>query len=101
MEPIPFVDPEDESDDNDYVHMHGHWGRLDLFHERPDRRLSMVTKMTMHRKITTIFSFLALWQYGSSLPRPPDRTVTAAITFAIFLVPGVAGLAIAVMRAVF
>lgn len=57
--------------------------------------------MTMLRMITSIFSFLALWQYGSSLPRPPDRTVTIAITFAIFLVPGIVGLALAIQRAVF
>ena len=57
--------------------------------------------MTMGRKITDIVSFLALWQYGSSLPRPPDRMVTFVIVFALFLVPGMVGLAIAIMRAVF
>ena len=51
--------------------------------------------MTMGRKITDIE------QYGSSLPRPPDRMVTFVIVFALFLVPGMVGLAIAIMRAVF
>ena len=57
--------------------------------------------MTIGRKITDIVSFLALWEYGSSLPSPPDRMVTLVIVFAIFLVPGMVGLAIAIMRAVF
>ena len=57
--------------------------------------------MMKRGKITDIVSFLALWQYGSSLPRPPNRAVTAFIIFAIFLVPGMVGLAIAIMRAAF
>ena len=57
--------------------------------------------MTMRHRIASTISFLALWQYGSSLPRPPDRAVTAVIIFAIFLVPGIVGLAIAIGRVVF
>ena len=68
---------------------------------RSGRRSSGVTNMTIRRKIFNITSFLALWQYGSSLPRPPDKTVTAVIIFAIFLIPGMVGLALAIMRAMF
>ena len=57
--------------------------------------------MTMRRRTTDIVSFLALWEYGASLPRPPDRMVTLVIVFALFLAPGMVGLAIAIMRTVF
>ncbi len=57
--------------------------------------------MTMSRKITDIVSFLALYEYGASLPRPSGRMVTLVIAFAIFLIPGMVGLAIAIMRAMF
>lgn len=62
------------------------------------RRSSRVTKkVTMRRKIFNIIMFPILWE----LPRPSNRTVTAGIIFAIFLIPGIVGLTIAIMRAVF
>lgn len=60
-----------------------------------------VTKMTMRRKIASITTFLTFFQFGASLPRPPNTTVTLLITFAIFLVPGIIGLFIAIARALF
>ena len=57
--------------------------------------------MTMRRKIANITTFLTFFQFGASLPRPPNTTVTLAITFAIFLVPGIIGLSIAIARALF
>lgn len=55
-------------------------------------------KMTMRRKVFNIIVFLAFWL---ELPRPSNRTVTAVITFAIFLIPGIIGLGIAITRALF
>lgn len=57
--------------------------------------------MTMRRTITNITTFLTFFQFGASLPRPPNTTVTLFITFAIFLIPGIIGLSIAIARALF
>lgn len=57
--------------------------------------------MMMRRKIANITTFLTFFQFGASLPRPPNTTVTLAITFVIFLVPSTIGLSIAIARALF
>ena len=57
--------------------------------------------MATRHKIFNIITFLTFFQFGASMPRPPSTTVTLVITFAIFLVPGIIGLSIAIARALF